>query len=136
MEKDNFFTPARFEQKLFYPRKCVTCDKSEFTTKQRKMCLTTSMGKIRLQHIYRSNNYVIINKKSFFDSNILKFTKLKPLSITPKSANLRHNSLLQQNSIKFGTHFTRARKIFSLALLARWNVFPSLVRHRKLSCQH
>ena len=62
MEKDNFFTPARFEQKLFYPRKCVTCDKSEFATKQRKMCLTTSMSKIRLPHIYRSNNYVIIKK--------------------------------------------------------------------------
>ena len=66
MEKDNFFTPARFEQKLFYPRKCVTCDKSEFATKQRKMCLTTSMSKIRLPHIYRSNNYVIIEKKILF----------------------------------------------------------------------
>ena len=52
MEKHIFFTPARFEQQLFYPRKCVTCDKSEFATKQRKMCLTTSMSKIRLPHIY------------------------------------------------------------------------------------
>ena len=61
-----FFTPARFEQKIFYPRKCVTCDKSEFATKQRKMCLTTSMSKIILPHIYRSNNYVIIIKKILF----------------------------------------------------------------------
>ena len=69
MEKDNYFTPARFEQKLFYPTKCVTCDKSEFATKQRKICLTTSMSKIRLPHINRSNNYVIINKKSSCYSN-------------------------------------------------------------------
>ena len=27
-KKTIFFTPARFEQKLFYPRKCITCDKS------------------------------------------------------------------------------------------------------------
>ena len=60
MEKTIFFTPARLEQKLFYPRKCLTCNKSEFTTKQRKMCLTKS--KKRLPHIYRSNKYVIINK--------------------------------------------------------------------------
>ena len=76
-----FFTPARFEQELFYPRKCVTCDKSEFATKQRKMCLTTSMSKIRLPHIYRSNNYVIINKKSSFD---IKFYQIKSLKYYPK----------------------------------------------------
>ena len=70
-KKTFFFTPARFEQKLFYPRKCVTCDKSEFATKQRKMCIS----KIRLPHIYRSNNYVIINKTSSSDSNIKKNTK-------------------------------------------------------------
>ena len=34
MEKDNLLTPARFQQKLFYPRKCVNCDKNELTTKQ------------------------------------------------------------------------------------------------------
>ena len=90
------------------------------------MCLTTSMSKIRLPHIYRSNHYVIIIKKSYFDRIIKKFTKLKPLSITPKSAKSRHTSLLQQNSVKFGTHFTRARKKFTPALLASWKVFPSL----------
>ena len=34
MEKDNFFTQARFELKLFYPKKCVNWGKSEFATKQ------------------------------------------------------------------------------------------------------
>ena len=33
---------------------------------------------------------------------------------------------MQQNSVKFGAHFTRARKKFTPALLASWNVFPSL----------
>ena len=71
MEKDNLLNTARFEKKVFYPRKCVTCDKSEFVTKQREMFLTTSMSKIRLPHIYRSNNdVIIIKKKSSFDSNI------------------------------------------------------------------
>ena len=43
-----------------------------------------------------------------------------------KSAKLRHNSLLQQNSVKFGTNFTRARKKYTPALLVRWNISPSL----------
>ena len=53
--KDNIFSPARFEQNLFYPRKCLFCDKREFATKQRKMYFTTCMSKIRLSHIYRGN---------------------------------------------------------------------------------
>ena len=36
MEKDNFLTEAMFDPKLFYPKKCVNFDKSEFATKQRK----------------------------------------------------------------------------------------------------
>ena len=60
MEKDNCFTQAKFQPKLFYPKKCVNCDKSEFATKQRKMYLTTSMSKIRLPPIYRGKNYVTI----------------------------------------------------------------------------
>ena len=52
-KKDNYFTQARFDPKLFYPKKCVNFDKSEFATKQRKMYLTTSMNKTRLPHIYR-----------------------------------------------------------------------------------
>ena len=42
---------------------------------------------------------------------------------TPKSAKSRINSVLQQNNVKFGTHFTPARKIITPALLACWNVF-------------
>ena len=54
-----FFTPTRFEQKLFYQRKCKNCNKSELVTKQRKLYLTTCMNKIGLPHIYRGNSYVI-----------------------------------------------------------------------------
>ena len=43
-----------------------------------------------------------------------------------KSALLRHSSLFQQNTVKFGTDFTRARKKFTQALLARLYVIPSL----------
>ena len=37
MEKDNFLAQARFDPKLFYPKKCVNFDKIEFATKQHKM---------------------------------------------------------------------------------------------------
>ena len=84
MEKDKFLTPARFEQKLFYPRKCVTCDKSEFATKQREMFLTTRMSKIRLPHIYRSNNYVITIKKILFGQQYLNIYQIKTLKYYPK----------------------------------------------------
>ena len=57
METGNFFfTQARFDPKLFYPKKCVNFVKSEFATKQRKIYLTTSMSKTRLPHIYRNKN--------------------------------------------------------------------------------
>ena len=59
MEKDNFFTQARFDPKLFYTKKFANFDKSEFATKQPKMYLTTSMNKTRLPHIYRGKTYVI-----------------------------------------------------------------------------
>ena len=36
-KKTIFFTSARFQLKLFYPRKCVNCDKSKFAKKQRKL---------------------------------------------------------------------------------------------------
>ena len=62
MEKYNSFTQAKFQSKLSYPNKCVNCDQSEVATKQRKMYLTTSMSKIRLPHIFRGKNYVIINR--------------------------------------------------------------------------
>ena len=64
-KKNIFLNTARFEQKLFYPRKCANWDKSEFATKKHKMYLTTSMSKIRLPQICKGNNY-IINKKILF----------------------------------------------------------------------
>ena len=36
MQKDTHFTQTRFGPNLFYPKKCVNHDKSEFLTKQRK----------------------------------------------------------------------------------------------------
>ena len=44
MEKDNFLTQEKFDPNLFYPKKWVIFDKSEFATKQRKMFLTTIMS--------------------------------------------------------------------------------------------
>ena len=32
-----FFIRTMFETKLFHPKKCVNCDKSEYATKQRKV---------------------------------------------------------------------------------------------------
>ena len=52
MKKDNFFTQAKFQQKLFYPKKYISCDESCFATKQCKMYSTKSMSNIRLPHIY------------------------------------------------------------------------------------
>ena len=66
VEKYHLFTQAGFESKLFYPKKCVNCNLSEFATKQRKVYFTKSMSKIRLPHTSRGNNYVIINKISSF----------------------------------------------------------------------
>ena len=63
VEKDNLFTQAGFEPKLFYLKKWVHCKKSEFATKQHKWIL-----QIGLPHINRVNNYVIINQFSFFKS--------------------------------------------------------------------
>ena len=120
LKKIHFFTPARFELKLSYPRKCVICNKSEFSTKRHKIYFTTCMSQIRLSHIYTGNNYVINRKIT------LLISKVNNLGSTPKSAKLQHNSLVQKNRVNFGTHFTRARKKFTPVLRSRWNNFPSL----------
>ena len=39
---------------------------------------------------------------------------------------LQHSSHLKKNTVKFGTHFTQAKKKFTQALLACSYVFPSL----------
>ena len=57
-EKKLFFTQGMFHPKLFYLKKCVNFDKSEFATKQHEMYLTTRISKTRLPHIYRGKNCV------------------------------------------------------------------------------
>ena len=32
MQKDNFLTQTRLKPKIFYPKKCVNCDKNEYAT--------------------------------------------------------------------------------------------------------
>ena len=57
MGKDNFFfTQARFDPKLFYPKNYVNFDKNECIIKQCKMYLTTGISKTRLPHINRGKN--------------------------------------------------------------------------------
>ena len=46
----------------------------------------------------------------FFYSKRGKFTKLKAISVTKKSAKSKNNSLLQQNSVEFVTDFTQTVK--------------------------
>ena len=45
MEKYNWFTHTRFEPKLFYPKKCVNCNKCEFEKKERKISLQKVQAK-------------------------------------------------------------------------------------------
>ena len=59
--KRNTFMQTRFEPKLFYPKKCVNWQKSEFTTKQKSIFESKYGGgviKRRLQHINIGNTYV------------------------------------------------------------------------------
>ena len=66
----NFLTQTRLEHKIFDPKKFVDYGKSEFTSKQRKMYLKTSMSKIRLPHIYRDSIFFGTHKtnNTFFSS--------------------------------------------------------------------
>ena len=57
MEKDH--KKVRFDPKKNHLKKCIDFDKSEFSTKQRNMYLTTNMSKTRLPHIFRGKNYEI-----------------------------------------------------------------------------
>ena len=73
------------------------------------------MSKIRLPHFYKGNNYVT---KSFL---ILLNWKLTIKQIychkcNPERAKSRFYSLSRQNSVKFGTDFTRLRKKFTQTL--------------------
>ena len=65
-KKTTFFYTSKFLAKTILPEKCVNCNKGEFAAKQRKMYFTKSVGKKRLPHIYRRNNFEINNKFFLF----------------------------------------------------------------------
>ena len=106
MEKDTIFTPTSCVPKLFYPKKCVNYDKSEFSTNSLKG-----------------------PKDQNSDKKCQKVTKNSTVckKIPPKTAKSQHYSLFRQNSVKFCKDFTQDRIFFTPTLLARWYVFPSLV---------
>ena len=54
-----------------------------------------------------------------------KFPKYAKKNYT-KNAKLRHNSVLRQNRVKFGSNFTPASKHFTHTLFARSYIFASL----------
>ena len=140
-----FYTSKVWAKTNFSQKKRVNCDKIEFATKQHK-CIWQHVrvfkdtiafflgeewgiaSKIRLPHIYRGHKYASIKIFTSLLSKSWNFYKLTALSVTPKSAKLRQNSLLRQNSVKFSKNFHRARKKITPALLAPWNIFPSLMQ--------
>ena len=113
MEKDNFFTRARIEPKLFYPKQVRKLQKkSEFAAQQRKMYLTTTLSKIGSPHNYKSNNCII---------NLLN---LKPQVLPQKAQNRTKTHFCNktaQNCHRFFPNYAE-RKI-TQALLARSYVF-------------
>ena len=54
--------------------------------------------------------------------------------ITPKREKLCHNSLLQQNSVKFGLNFTQDKKHFTWTLFTHSYVFASLKCRENTGC--
>ena len=90
MEKATFLHEQGLSQNYPTQNRCVNYNKSEFATKQRK----TTMSKKGPPHNYRGNNYVISYLFLLFEEKVKKNTKLKTMSITPRSAKLQHNSLL------------------------------------------
>ena len=65
----------------------------------------------------------MVQKSAKSKTNFQKVPKIKP-----KRANLRINSLLQQNSVKFGSNFTQDRKHLTWILFSCLYVFASLPR--------
>ena len=66
----------------------------------------------------------LIFLSSFFEFKLFFFGGVS--FFYPKSQDSRHNSLLRQNSITFGTYFTQAMKTITHALHACFYVFLSL----------
>ena len=69
----------------------------------------------------------VIKSYIFFKSEMYQLTNFNAISITLQSAKSRHISFLEQNSVKFGTDLTQARKKFTQVLLTSSNVFQSLI---------
>ena len=85
MQKDNFFTRARFEPKLFCKKKCVNYDKS-------------TLGQNSVKGPKETNSA---------NSNNIRFQNV--LKMPSKRANVWHYSSSRQNSVKFCKDFTRDR---------------------------
>ena len=100
MQKDKNFTPTSFVPKIFYPKKCVSYDKSEF--------LTNSVKGPKYQNSDKKCQEVTLNS-----------------TMCQEMPRKTENSLSQQNSVKFCKDFTRDRICFTPTLLARWYVFAS-----------
>ena len=81
--KKTIFTQARFDPKLFYPKKWLNFYKSEFATKQCKMYFSTSRSKTSLPHIYIGKNYVIIFFVPLFKVKV-KIYQIKSHKYYPK----------------------------------------------------
>ena len=82
------------------------------------MYLTTSMSITRLSHIYRGNIYV--------NNLVVPLFKVKGKIYNIKKCKIATLLTFPKTSVKFGTNFTKARKKFTQALLARLNVFASV----------
>ena len=92
MQKDNFFTQTRFEQKIFYLKKCVNYDKS-------------NLGQNSVKGLKDTNN----TKKLPKSNNNFKMCQKN----ATKSAKLCHYSLSRQNSVKFCKYFTPYRIFYT-----------------------
>ena len=111
-KKTSVFIPARLEQKYFNLRKFIICNKTEFATTKPKTYFTKCISKIEPSHINRGNTYVFNKKNPFKKAKCKNYFKKKPLCISPKSAKLQHNSLLEKekNNVRFSTHLIQGEK--------------------------
>ena len=91
MQKDTIFTLTSFVPKLFYPKKWVNYDKSEFST-----------------------NRVKGQKDQNSDKKCQEVTLNSTMcqEMPPKTKKLRHYSLSWQNSVEFCKDFKRDRIFF------------------------
>ena len=65
VEKDTFFYTSKFLAKAILPEKSINCKKSEFTTKQRKMCFEKVWAKYDYQTSLIFSSVLIYKFKVF-----------------------------------------------------------------------